>query len=220
VQASALEAIRTYLSAYDVETRGVYIQDVDFPAELVQVLTKREVANQEKATYAEQQRAEVVRVEMEKARGTADMQAQLAQSAVGIEIKNNEAEARSAQARGEASYVEQTGRAEAAKVEAIGLAEAKATEAMGLAKATAYREQTTALGQTATAMVAVANAVADGKIQIVPEVLVAGGGGAVEGLAATLMKTLGTSNGHGNGQAPTPTPTPAPKPVEAANSES
>jgi regulator of protease activity HflC (stomatin/prohibitin superfamily) len=220
VQASAYEAITTYLASYDVETRGVYIQDVDFPAELVQVLTKREVANQEKATYAEQQRAEVVRVEMEKARGTADMQAQLAQSAVGIEIKNNEAEARSAQARGEASYVEQTGRAEAAKVEAIGLAEAKATEAMGLAKATAYREQTTALGQTATAMVAVANAVADGKIQIVPEVLVAGGGGAVEGLAATLMKTLGTSNGHGNGQAPTPTPTPAPKPVEAANSES
>jgi uncharacterized membrane protein YqiK len=216
VQASAYEAITTYLSSYDVETRGVYIQDVDFPAELVQVLTKREVANQEKATYAEQQRAEVVRVEMEKARGTADMQAQLAQSAVGIEIKNNEAEARSAQARGEASYVEQTGKAEAAKVEAIGLAEAKATEAMGLAKATAYREQTTALGQTATAMVAVANAVADGKIQIVPEVLVAGGGGAVEGLAATLMKTLGTSNGHGNGQAPTP----APKPVEAANSES
>jgi uncharacterized membrane protein YqiK len=216
VQASAYEAITTYLASYDVETRGVYIQDVDFPAELVQVLTKREVANQEKATYAEQQRAEVVRVEMEKARGTADMQAQLAQSAVGIEIKNNEAEARSAQARGEASYVEQTGKAEAAKVEAIGLAEAKATEAMGLAKATAYREQTTALGQTATAMVAVANAVADGKIQIVPEVLVAGGGGAVEGLAATLMKTLGTSNGHGNGQAPTP----APKPVEAANSES
>ena len=48
VQASALDAIRTYLAAYDVETRGVYIQDVDFPDELVEVLTKREIANQEK----------------------------------------------------------------------------------------------------------------------------------------------------------------------------
>ena len=94
VQAGALEAITAYLAAYDVETRGVYIQDVEFPDELVEVLTKREIANQEKATYAEQQRAEIARIEMEKAKGTADMQAQLAQSAVGIEIKNNEAEAR------------------------------------------------------------------------------------------------------------------------------
>ena len=45
---------------------------------------------------------------------------------------------------------------------------------------------------------AVANAVADGKITVVPEVLVAGGGGAIEGLAATLMRTLGTG---GNGRA-------------------
>jgi regulator of protease activity HflC (stomatin/prohibitin superfamily) len=202
VQASALLAITTYLSAYDVETRGVYIQDVDFPEELVTVLTKREIANQEKATYAEQQRSEIVRIEMEKARGTADMQAQLAQSAVGIEIQNNEASAREAQARGEAAYVEMTGKAEAAKTEAIGLAEAKATEALGLARAAGYREQTDALGQTATALVAVANAVAEGQITIVPEVLVAGGGGAIEGLAATLMRTLGTNGVSANGTKP------------------
>ena len=133
------------------------------------------------------------------------MQAQLAQSAVGIDIKRNEASAREAQARGEAAYVELTGKAEAAKTQAIGLAEAKATEALGLARAVGYREQTQALGQTATALVAVANAVAEGKITVVPEVLVAGGGGSIEGLAATLMRTLGT---NGNGQAP------APKPVE------
>ncbi len=195
VQASALQAITTYLSAYDVETRGVYIQDVDFPDELVEVLTKREIANQEKATYAEQQRAEVVRIEMEKARGTADMQAELAKSAVGIDINNNQATAREAQARGEAAFVEMTGRAEATKTEAIGLAEARATEALGLARAAGFREQTQALGQTATALVAVANAVAEGHINVVPEVLVAGGGGALDGLAATLMRTLGT-NGH------------------------
>jgi hypothetical protein len=215
VQASAYQAITQYLAAYDVETRGVYIQDVDFPAELVQVLTRREVANQEKATYAEQQRAEEVRIDMEKARGTADMQAQLAQSAVGIDIKNNEASAREAQARGEAAYVEMTGKAEAAKTEAIGLAEAKATEALGLARAAGFREQTEALGQSATALVAVANAVAEGKINIVPEVLVAGGGGAIDGLAATLMRSFANGNGHGsansNGAAK-----PEPKAVDAA----
>ena len=56
---------------------------------------------------------------------------------------------------------------------------------------------------------------AEGKITVVPEVLVAGGGGAVEGLAATLMRTLGT-NGQGNSQrngAPAVTTPPS---VEAA----
>src|SRR5262245_31653077 len=198
VQGSAYEAIAEYLSAYDVETRGVYIQDVDFPEELVLVLTQREIANQEKETLAEQQRAQLARVEMEKAKGTADMQAQLATSAVGISIKDNEAQAREAQARGEAAYVELTGRAEAAKTEAIGLAEAKATEALGLARAAGFEAQTQALGQGATALVAVANAVADGHIPVVPDVLVTsggGGGGALEGLAATLMRTFAGGNG-------------------------
>ena len=91
---------------------------------------------------------------------------------------------------------ELTGKAEATKTEAIGLAEAKATEALGLARAAGYDAQTEALGQTATALVAVANAVADGHITVVPEVLVTGGGGgALDGLAATLMRTLGTGNG-------------------------
>ncbi|HEX5095664.1 MAG TPA: SPFH domain-containing protein, partial [Acidimicrobiia bacterium] len=207
VQASAFQAITAYLSAYDVETRGVYIQDVEFPQELVEVLTKREIANQEKATFAEQERAEAARVQMEKARGTADMQAQLAQSAVGIDIKNNEAQAREAQARGEAAFVELTGKAEASKTEAIGLAEAKAVEALGLARAEGFKAQTEALGQMPTALVAVANAVSEGKITVVPEVLVTGGGGgALDGLAATLMRTFGNGhNGHnGNSAAPKP----------------
>ncbi len=197
VQESAYEAITAYLNAYDVETRGVYIQDVEFPAELVTVLTQREIANQEQATFVEQERAQMARVDVEKAKGTADMQAQLAASAVGIGIRDNEAQAREAQARGEAAYVELTGRAEATKTEAIGLAEAKATEALGLARAAGFEAQTQALGQAATALVAVANAVADGHITVVPEVLVAGGGGAIEGLAATLMRTLGTGDGFG-----------------------
>ncbi len=81
VQAAAFEAITRYLSQYDVETKGVYIQDVAFPEALVVVLTQREIANQEKATFEEQQRAETSRIEMEKAKGTANMQSQLAERA-------------------------------------------------------------------------------------------------------------------------------------------
>jgi uncharacterized membrane protein YqiK len=204
VQQAALTAIMQYLGLYEVETKGVYIQDVVFPPELVEVLTKREIANQEKATFAEEERAQVARIEMEKAKGTAEMQASLAQSAVGIEIKSNEARAREAEARGEASYVELTGRAEATKTEAIGLAEAKAVEALGLARAEGFSAQREAIGEFATALVAVANAVAEGKITVVPEVLVTGsGGGSVDGLAATIMRAL---NNGGFGSKPEPVP--------------
>jgi regulator of protease activity HflC (stomatin/prohibitin superfamily) len=206
VQASAFEAITRYLSQYEVETKGVYIQDVAFPQELVVVLTQREIANQEKATFEEQQRAETSRIEMEKAKGTANMQSQLASAQVGVQIKTNEAQAREQEAKGEAAYVQLTGEAEAARRQAIGLAEAKATEALGLARATGFEAQKEALGGPATAVVAVANAVADGHITVVPEVLVTGGGGSFEGLAATLMRTFGA---NGNGKAkPAVTPTP------------
>ena len=117
-----------------METKGVYIQNVHFPQELVEVLTKREIANQEKATYEEMQRAQTSRIEMEKAKGTADMQGQLASAQVNVEIEQNRASARQAEAQGEAAYVELTGKAEATRVEAIGLANAAATEALGVAR--------------------------------------------------------------------------------------
>jgi uncharacterized membrane protein YqiK len=73
VQQAAFAAITRYLAGYEVETKGVYIQDVVFPDEMVAVLTRREIANQQRATYEEQRRAETARIEMEKARGMADI---------------------------------------------------------------------------------------------------------------------------------------------------
>ena len=199
VQGEAQVYITSYLDKYEVETKGVYIQDVVFPEQLVKVLTEREIANQERSTYEEQQRAQVVRVELEKARGTADMQSSLAQAQVSIDIRAAEADAREQEARGEANYVSTTGMAEATRIEAIGVAEAKATEALGLARAEGYRAQTDAIGAGATAVVAVANSVAEGQIDIMPEVLVTGGGaGAFEGLAATFMRMFGVRR-DGNG---------------------
>jgi hypothetical protein len=45
--------------------------------------------------------------------------------------------------------------------------------------------------------VAIANALSEGKLDVMPEVLVTGGGGAIEGLAATFMRSL---NGHKAGE--------------------
>ena len=179
VQERALEHIRMQLSQYEVETRGVYIQDVVLPEALVQVLTKREIANQEKATYQMQQEAQQIRIDMEKTKGTADMQAQLAQAQVGVEIASQTAQARKNQADGEATYIAETGRAKGAEVEAVGLARAKGFEA-----------QVRALGQGPTAVINVATALAERGIKIMPEILAVGGGGTLDGVGATLMKYL------------------------------
>jgi uncharacterized membrane protein YqiK len=194
VQAAALDAISRYLAAYEVETRGVYIQDVTFPEELVGVLTRREIANQEKATFEEQKDAQTVRIDLEKARGTADMQAALAQAQVSVDINRARADARKAEADGEAAYVELTGAAEGSRRRAIGLGEAAAAEALGLARARGYDAQVQSLGSGPTAAVAIANAVSEGRLQVVPDVLVTGGG-AVDGLAATLMRAMNGGNG-------------------------
>src|SRR5712692_2723276 len=189
VQEEAFRHIREQLEQYQVETKGVYIQDVILPEDLVTVLTHREIANQEIETFKKQRAAEEERIEMEQAKGTADMQGDLARSKVGVTIKKNNADARVAEAAGEAAYIRETGTAKGAEVEAVGLARAKG-----------FQAQVDALGPNATALVNVIAALSEGRAKFVPDILVTGGSGsgALDGLAATAMRFL---NGGGSGKA-------------------
>ncbi len=181
VQEEAFAHIKDQLGSYDVETKGVYIQDVDLPQNLVDVLTKREIANQEIKTFEMEELAQDKRVDMEKAKGMADKQGELASSEVGITIKSNNAEARKKEADGEAYFISETGQAKAAEVKAVGLANAEA-----------YQKQVQALGQMPTALVNVVGALSKSATPFMPNILVAGGGnGALEGLAASLMGLAG-----------------------------
>ncbi len=189
VQEEAFRHINEQLAQYRVETRGVYIQDVILPEDMVKVLTQREIANQEIETYRKQRSAQDERIAMENAKGTAEMQADLAKSKVGVDIKTNDANARTAEARGEAEFIRQTGTARGAEVEAVGLARARG-----------YEAQVRALGSNATALVNVISALSEGTTKFVPDVLVtsgSNGGGALEGLAATAMRYLAGTGGHG-----------------------
>lgn len=193
VQEEAFRHIQDQLAQYQVETKGVYIQDVVLPEQLVVVLTQREIANQEIQTYQKQKQAQDQRITMEQAKGTADMQAQLAQARVNVEIQTNNANARKAQADGESAYIRETGAAQGAQVEAVGLARAKA-----------FSAQVEALGQGPTAMVNAVTALADRGLKFVPEILVMGGegNGSVDGLAATLMKYLGGAGSGASAEQP------------------
>jgi regulator of protease activity HflC (stomatin/prohibitin superfamily) len=177
VQEEAMAHISQQLSQYQVETRGVYIQDVVLPAELVHVLTQREIANQEIETYKKQRLAEDQRIEMQQAKGQADMQALLAKSKIGVDIKSNDSAARKAEAEGEAFYVEKTGTAKGAEVRAI-----------GLARAAGFEAQVKALGSNATALLNVATALAEAHVKLVPDVLVTGQHGLLDAFVGTLLK--------------------------------
>ncbi|MBM4444380.1 MAG: hypothetical protein FJ020_03630 [Chloroflexi bacterium] len=201
VQEEAFEHVQTKLDQYKVETRGVYIQDVVLPEQLVNVLTAREIANQEIATYKKQQEAQQQRIQTEKSRGTADKQAELAAAEVGVSIQKNKAEQRKAEADGEAFYTERMGKAEGAKREAIGKGEGSsreaigkgdgaAFEAIGVGKAKGYQAQQTALGQDGAVLVNTIGQLAEKNLKFVPDVMVSGGS-SVDGLAGILMKYFG-----------------------------
>jgi hypothetical protein len=186
VQEEAFRHIREQLGQYHVETKGVYIQDVILPEDLVTVLTHREIANQEIETFRKQRAAQDQRIEMEQAKGTADMQADLARSKVGVTIKKNNADGRVAEATGEAAYIRDTGTAKGAEVEAVGLARAKG-----------FQAQVNALGANSTALVNIVAALSEGRAKFVPDILVTGGNGssALDGLAATALRLLNGGSG-------------------------
>jgi hypothetical protein len=179
VQRQAQAYITEQIRKYNVETRGVYIQDVVLPAEIVSVLTQREIANQEKVTFTAQKEAQLNRIAMEKQAGLADRQRDLAGSEVDIMIKENRSRARKAEADGEATYIEQTGRARGAEIEAIGLARAKGFEA-----------QKDALGAETTALVNVVSELAKSANRFVPDILVNGGNGSGDTISAGVMGFL------------------------------
>lgn len=188
VQNEATSYIQEYLSRYDVEVRGVYIQDVLLPPELVQVLTQREIANQEKATFAAQREAQDARIALEATRGRADMQQRLATAQVSIDINTADASAAVAKAEGERQVLEKTGAGEAARIRSIGEANGEAERAVGIGKAAGYKEQRDAIGAAQTALVAALAEVGKGGTQIVPQTLILGGaGGASEGLLQLLL---------------------------------
>jgi uncharacterized membrane protein YqiK len=182
VQEEAEAHVRALLQTYEMETVGVLIQDVKLPAELTKVLKEREISNQQIATYEANRKAEEVRKSVEQARGQADMQADLVKASVGVDIETHNAEARKAQAAGEAAYTRETG-----------LAAAAALEAEGLARATGYQAQVAALGGENTARLNIARALADSNVPIVPQVAGGSGGNLVESLIGlTLSEKIST----------------------------
>jgi hypothetical protein len=202
VQQQAQDHIAAKLLEYRVETRGVYIQDVVLPTQLVEVLTTREIAKQQEQTYQAQKAAQDKRIELEASKGRADMQTDLAKSAVGIEIAKNNA-----------TGVQETANGEAYRLEKVGRASAVQTEAQGLAVATALEAQQNAIGKDQTALVNVVKALSDGAQRFMPENLAITIGSGEAGLSGLIPQIMRYLQERSTAISP-PTAAPAPPAIE------
>lgn len=190
VQAAAQEYIEQHLERYHVELKGVYIQNVIFPEELVIVLKEREIANQQIQTYGREREAEKARIQRELEKGRADKQADLAKSQIGITIETNDAKAKTVKGQGIAAYNRQIGEVAGAKIRAI-----------GVAKAESFDLQRKAIGPQAALIINALSEIKEIRVPIMPGILVNSNGGSGDGLMALGMKLLNQFT-SGSGEAP------------------
>jgi uncharacterized membrane protein YqiK len=179
-QVEAAQHIRQAIGAYDVQAIDTLIGDINPPEALMQTLTDRKIAEEQRKTYEVQQEAQTQRQQLVRETSLADIQQQMVKSEQGVSIAELEANARIKQAGGEA---------EAVRLRAGG--EAESIRITGEARAEAHRAGIQALGPENYTALQVMQIVGDGQVRLVPDVAVSsanGSGGLIEGLLSVLMR--------------------------------
>jgi len=179
------------LKRYHVECVSVLICQIVLPERLMQTLTNKVVATQQKSMFDAQQEAESRRREMEKTKAQADLQPSLVKAEIDVQIATQQKAGLiiGAEGRGAATKLEQEG--VAAGIEAVGRAEGEKIRAVGQATAEAYTKQALALGQSPLAMIEVMKQVSGGKVKITPDIVVSGGqGGDGANMLSAFMASL------------------------------
>jgi uncharacterized membrane protein YqiK len=172
---------------------------VVLPVELTKTVTDRQIAEQEKKTYATQKEAQDERRSLENAKAQALMQPKVVESERNVEIQKNIAEGKVKEAEGSksAAILHASGEAEATKLKAIaqaeatrvtavagaeatskvGNAEAEVILAKGKSNAEAYKLEVEAMGKDVFGQIRVIDKIAASSMKLIPENLVIGSGG-------------------------------------------
>jgi regulator of protease activity HflC (stomatin/prohibitin superfamily) len=169
VESTATDKMRLELQKYKLASEGVFIGNIDLDKSdagklLLATQTDREVAVNEQQTYAEKMRAEEARATFIKAEEEALQQRKLAEATYKVKVAEQEALAREAEAKGEASYIKIT----------------------ASAKQEAYSAMAGAIGPQGVTQLEMLRLVSEGKIQITPHVMVSGGS-ITDALAGTIL---------------------------------
>ena len=185
-QAEAKMAIGAALSEYNVNAIDTLIGDITPPEALMKTLTDRKIAEQEQVTYKTQQLAEETRKDLQQARAMADTQARVVDSERSVTIAKFGAEAAIEGARGQGQSKKINAEADANVITTVGNAEASKTKAVGTAEADVIKLKIDSMESGNYALVQVMQALAQNRVQLVPQI-VAGGGGSQGG---TLVDVL------------------------------
>jgi len=211
LQSRAKEHIQGVLRIHHIESKDTMIADVVLPVELTRTVTDRQIAEQEKMTFATQKQAQEERKLFENAKAQANMQPLVVESERGVEISKNMANAEIEKSTGDARAIEIRAEgaakatrlkagadAEATKVNAV--ADAEAIEKKGLAQALvileqgksnaeSYKLQVAAMGTDVFGQIQVVEKIASNKLKLIPDVYV-GGSGAGSGAEQSGLMSL------------------------------
>lgn len=201
-QKKAEEHVKDELARYYVECVSVLICQIKLPERLMQTLTSKVVAIQQKSMFDAQQEAEGRRKEMEKTKAQADLQPNLVKAEIDVQIANQKKQESVilAEGQGQSTKLQQEGIA--AGVQAVGRAEGEKILAIGNATAEAYTRQVAALGQMPLAMVEIMKQISGGHIKITPDIQVSGeqgkeGSGNVGNVLSAFMASMMAQNMKG-----------------------
>ncbi|MBD2137709.1 flotillin family protein [Anabaena sp. FACHB-1237] len=180
-QVEASEYVKSALRAYDVQAVDSLIGLITPPPQLMNTLTDRKIAEEEKKTYEVQQMAQTQRQQLVRETALANIQKEMVQSEQNVEI---------AELKAQAAIKEANGQAEATKLKA--LAEAEAILATGNAKAETYKAGVQALGSQGYTAMQLMQIIGDRNVRVIPDILVGGSNGnnttsLVDGLLSMIL---------------------------------
>lgn len=173
VESLTSKMLETEFRPYHLTFLGSFIGAIGLDAteagqKLLLTQTDKEVASNQRATYQQQQQAEVARQQFIRSREEAEQQKQLVEAEFAVKTAAERAKAQIESAKGEAEQIRIT--AEARKQ--------------------SYELLASAIGKEGVTLLESLRLVKEGEIRITPDVLVQGGGDAAmnEALAATILR--------------------------------
>lgn len=214
IQRLSSDEMRTKFEAYSLELQEVLIGTPRADGEqsgieqiLIQ-LRQRQIAAEQVETYKLQEAASIQERSLREKQAIAEQQTKITASNLAIQVQENDGKAQLANLRQQAESIQVTARAnaekvrmegegEAARIRQVGLADAEKIRAVGLAQAEATDKQVQAYGGpqyqlNSTVLLRFAEAIENGKLPLVPNIMVGGGkdgagGNMVEMLLAMLV---------------------------------
>ncbi|HEX2675799.1 MAG TPA: SPFH domain-containing protein, partial [Polyangiales bacterium] len=205
IQQTSGEQMRAKFEHYNLELQEVLIGTPTSGAggqQIEQILTQlrsRQIAEEQVETYQRQEKAAVKERELREAEARAKQQSYLTESELSIVVQTNQGKADLARAQQQATQIQALaqaeaeklrilGEGEAKKIEALARAEAEKTARVGIAQAMAVEEQVRAYGGpkfqlTQQVMARFAQAIETAQVDVVPKILIGGGGGNGNGAA-------------------------------------